>query len=128
MRRLILLLLLASAAAFAAPPPAKAPANPIGGLSFRSIGPYRGGRVTAVTGVRHQPLTYYFGATGGGVWKTTDGGVTWANVSDKAFRTGSVGALAVSESDPALVFAGMGEAPIRSNASGGDGVYRSLDG
>lgn len=127
MRRLFLPLLLLAATALPAAPAAK-PADPISGLAFRSIGPARGGRVTAVAGVRHQPLTYYFGATGGGVWKTTDGGVTWANVSDKAFRTGSVGALAVAESDPAIVFAGMGEAPIRSNASGGDGVYRSLDG
>ncbi|HJW32899.1 MAG TPA: hypothetical protein VJ505_05975 [Holophagaceae bacterium] len=98
------------------------------GLAFRSIGPFRGGRVTAVTGVRHQPATYYFGATGGGVWKTTDAGATWTNLSDKDFKTGSVGALAVSESDPNVVYAGMGEAPIRGNASHGDGVYRSTDG
>lgn len=97
-------------------------------LAYRSIGPFRGGRVTAVTGVSRQPLTFYQGATGGGVWKTTDAGNTWANVSDKDFRTGSFGALGVAPSNPAIVWAGMGEAPIRTNASHGDGVYRSLDG
>src|SRR5439155_22584307 len=70
------------------------------GMEFRCIGPYRGGRSTAVSGVRHDPLTFYFGGTGGGVWKTTDGGSNWENVSDKDFKTGSVGAMAVSESDP----------------------------
>src|SRR5262249_56522487 len=64
-------------------------------MEFRAIGPYRGGRVTAVTGVRGRPLTYYFGATGGGVWKTTDGGSNWRGGSDKDFKTGSVGAGAV---------------------------------
>ncbi|MBI3132619.1 MAG: glycosyl hydrolase [Acidobacteria bacterium] len=97
------------------------------GLTFRNIGPFRGGRVTAVTGVRRQPATFYFGATGGGVWKTTDAGATWVNVSDKDFKTGSVGAIGVAESDPNVVYAGMGEAPIRGNASHGDGVYRSTD-
>ena len=98
------------------------------GLEFRNIGPFRGGRVTAVTGVRHDPLTFYFGATGGGVWKTTDGGSNWEAVSDKDFKTGSVGAIAVSESDPNVVYVGMGEAPIRGNVSHGDGVYKSTDG
>ena len=97
------------------------------GMQFRSIGPFRGGRVTAVTGVRGQPLTAYFGSTGGGVWKTTDGGSNWENVSDKYFKTGSVGAVAVSESDPNVVYAGMGESPVRGNVSFGDGVYRSTD-
>ena len=73
------------------------------GLNFRNIGPFRGGRVTAVTGVPGQPLTFYFGGTGGGVWKTTDGGASWDPVSDKFFKTGSVGALAVSPSDPNVV-------------------------
>ncbi len=100
----------------------------MGGLAFRNIGPFRGGRSVAVTGVKGQPSTFYFGATGGGVWKTTDAGLTWANVSDHFFKTGSVGALAVSESEPSIVYAGMGEAPIRTNASHGDGIYRSLDG
>jgi len=98
-----------------------------GGLEFRCIGPYRAGRVTAVTGVRGEPTTFWFGATGGGVWKTTDGGSNWENMSDKFFKTGSVGAIAVSESDHNVVVAGMGESPIRGNLSSGDGVYRSTD-
>jgi photosystem II stability/assembly factor-like uncharacterized protein len=97
------------------------------GLEFRTIGPFRGGRVTAVTGVRHEPQTFYFGATGGGVWKTTDGGSNWEVVSDKDFKTGSIGAIAVAESDPNVVYVGTGEAPIRGNVSHGDGVYKSTD-
>ena len=98
------------------------------GMQFRCIGPYRGGRSTAVTGVRRDPLAFYFGGTGGGVWKTSDGGSNWENVSDKDFKTGSVGAIAVSESDPNVVYVGMGEAPIRGNVSDGDGVWKSTDG
>jgi photosystem II stability/assembly factor-like uncharacterized protein len=97
------------------------------GLEFRTIGPYRGGRVTAVSGVRHEPQTFYFGATGGGVWKTTDGGSNWEVVSDKDFKTGSIGAIAVAESDPNVVYVGTGEEPIRGNVSHGDGVYKSTD-
>jgi len=97
------------------------------GLEFRCIGPYRGGRSTAVTGVRGQPLTFYFGGTGGGVWKTTDGGSNWEPMSDKDFKTGSVGSIAVSESDPNVVYVGMGESPIRGNVSNGDGVWKSTD-
>ncbi|HEY1435401.1 MAG TPA: glycosyl hydrolase [Thermoanaerobaculia bacterium] len=97
------------------------------GLEFRMIGPFRGGRVTAVSGVRHDPRTFYFGATGGGVWKTTDGGSNWEVVSDKDFKTGSIGAIAVSESDPNVVYVGTGEEPVRGNASHGDGVYKSTD-
>ncbi len=97
------------------------------GMQFRCIGPYRGGRVAAVAGVRHGPLTYYFGATGGGVWKTTDAGASWQPVSDGYFKAGSVGAIAVSESDPNVVYVGMGESPIRGNLSSGDGVWKSTD-
>jgi photosystem II stability/assembly factor-like uncharacterized protein len=96
-------------------------------MEWRSIGPYRGGRVTAVAGIPSQPETYYFGATGGGVWKSEDGGLDWACVSDGFFRTGSVGAIAVSEWDPNVIYVGMGEAPIRGNVSHGDGVYKSTD-
>lgn len=99
----------------------------LAGLEFRCIGPFRGGRVAAVAGVRHDPLTYYFGGTGGGVWKTTDAGSSWQSVSDKFFTTGSVGAIAVSESDPNVVYVGMGESPIRGNLSSGDGVWKSTD-
>ena len=98
-------------------------------LQYRSIGPYRGGRSTAVTGVASQPFVFYYGATGGGVWKSTDGGINWESVSDgSVFGTGSVGALAVSDSDPNVVYVGMGESPIRGNVSHGDGVYKSTDG
>ncbi|MBZ5590366.1 MAG: glycosyl hydrolase [Acidobacteriia bacterium] len=96
-------------------------------MTLRCIGPYRGGRVTAVAGVGHDPLTYYFGGTGGGVWKTTDAGANWEPVSDKELTTGSVGAIAVSESDPNVVYVGMGESPIRGNLSHGDGVWKSTD-
>jgi photosystem II stability/assembly factor-like uncharacterized protein len=98
------------------------------GMEFRNVGPFRGGRVTAVSGVRGQPLVYYFGGTGGGVWKTVDGGSNWEPVSDKFFKTGSVGAIGVAESDPNVVYVGMGESAIRGNVSNGDGIYKSTDG
>src|SRR6516165_1107055 len=95
---------------------------------FRMVGPLRGGRVVAVAGVPSQPNTYYFGSVGGGVWKTADAGNTWANVSDGFFKTSSVGAVAVADSDPNVIYVGMGEACVRGNASNGDGVYKSVDG
>src|SRR5215216_915998 len=89
------------------PQPSPAP-DPLKALQYRSIGPYRGGRSAAVAGVPSQPFVYYFGATGGGVWKTTDGGINWESVSDgSVFGTGSVGAIAVSDSDPNVVYVGM---------------------
>lgn len=97
-------------------------------LEYRNIGPFRGGRSVAVAGHNDQPYTYFMGGTGGGVFKTTDGGRTWINVSDGYFKTGSVGALAVAPSDYNVVYAGMGETCIRGNMSAGDGVYRSTDG
>jgi photosystem II stability/assembly factor-like uncharacterized protein len=97
------------------------------GLSWRSIGPFRGGRVTAVAGVPGQPLVYYMGATGGGVWKTTNAGIDWAPITDGQAKTGSVGAIAVAPSDPNVLYVGMGESCIRGNVSHGDGVYRSTD-
>ena len=97
------------------------------GLQWRSIGPYRGGRVTAVAGVTSQQNVFYFGATGGGVWKTNDGGGNWEPISDEYFKTGSVGAIGISESDPNVVYVGMGESPIRGNVSHGDGMYKSTD-
>lgn len=98
-------------------------------LEWRNVGPFRGGRATAVAGVTSDPLTYFMGATGGGVWKTTDAGESWKNVSDGFFKTGSVGSIAVSESDPNVIYVGMGEAPVRGvMTSHGDGVYKSTDG
>ena len=78
------------------------------GMSWRNIGPFRGGRSLTVSGVIGDPLTYYFGSVGGGIWKTNDGGLEWSNVSDGYFQMGSVGAVVVSESDPNVVYAGMG--------------------
>ncbi len=105
-----------------------AASNPLAGLRWRNIGPFRGGRSVAVSGVVSQPNVYYFGSVGGGVYKTTDGGVNWNPVSDgQGFGTGTVGAIAVSESDPNIVYVGMGEACIRGNFSHGDGVYKSVD-
>jgi photosystem II stability/assembly factor-like uncharacterized protein len=95
-------------------------------LSWREVGPYRGGRADAVAGIPDQPETYYFGSTGGGVWKTTDGGQTWRSVSD-GFFGGSIGAVAVAPSDPAVVYVGAGEETIRGNVSFGDGMWKSTD-
>ncbi len=100
----------------------------LGSLQWRLIGPHRGGRVVAVAGDVSDPAIFYFGACAGGVWKTTDGGTTWRNVSDGYFNTAAVGAIAVSPSDPNVVYAGTGEACIRNNVSHGDGVYKSTDG
>jgi photosystem II stability/assembly factor-like uncharacterized protein len=98
-------------------------------MEWRNIGPFRGGRAVVVAGIPAQPHTYYFGSGGGGVWKTEDAGITWKNVSDGQFKTASVGALAVAESDPNVVYAGMGEHAVRGvMTSHGDGVYKSQDG
>jgi photosystem II stability/assembly factor-like uncharacterized protein len=113
-----------------APSPATADIDPalFGGLKWRSIGPARGGRSQAVAGTVSRPLEYYFGATGGGLWKTTDGGVTWRPVSDRSFKTSSVGAIAIAESNPDIVYVGMGETQLRGNVIQGDGVYKTTDG
>lgn len=96
-------------------------------LEFRNIGPFRGGRSVAVAGHDAQPYTYYTGYTGGGVYKTTDGGNSWENITDGFFKTGSVGAIDVADSDPNVIYVGMGETDIRGNMSAGDGMYRSTD-
>ena len=97
-------------------------------LKWRSIGPFRGGRSVTATGVVGNTNTYYMGTTGGGLWKTDDNGITWNNVSDGFFKTGSVGAVSVAESDPNIVYAGMGEHAVRGvMTSAGDGVYKSTD-
>ncbi|MFM8913929.1 MAG: WD40/YVTN/BNR-like repeat-containing protein, partial [Flammeovirgaceae bacterium] len=95
-------------------------------VKYRNIGPFRGGRSVCATGVVSDPLTYYMGTTGGGLWKTEDAGVSWRNISDGFFKTGSVGAVAVSESEPNVVYVGMGEhAPRGVMTTYGDGVYKS---
>ena len=104
------------------------PSSLFDALSFRCIGPPRGGRVVAVAGDPSERATFYFGGAAGGVWKTTDAGVTWRNVSDGFFKTSAVGALDVSLTDPNIILAGMGESTIRLDVSHGDGVYKSADG
>jgi photosystem II stability/assembly factor-like uncharacterized protein len=103
-------------------------AGPFGPLRWRSIGPPRGGRSIAATGVATRPNEYYMGATGGGLWKTTDGGVTWRAVTDGQIHSSSVGAVAVAPSNPDVVYIGTGEADIRGNIIQGDGAYKSTDG
>jgi photosystem II stability/assembly factor-like uncharacterized protein len=97
-------------------------------LKWRSIGPFRGGRSVASVGVVGDPKTYYMGTTGGGLWKTEDMGLSWRNISDGYFKTGSVGAIAVADSDPNVVYVGMGEHAVRGVMTHhGDGVYKSTD-
>ena len=95
-------------------------------IKWRNIGPFRGGRSAAVTGVSGKSNLFYMGSTGGGIWKTTDAGNTWANISD-GFFGGSVGAIAVSEWDNNVLYAGMGEKTVRGNVSSGDGIWKSVD-
>jgi photosystem II stability/assembly factor-like uncharacterized protein len=121
---------LAPAAAAAPTEPARPgafDARRFGGMRWRNVGPFRGGRVCAVTGVRGRPATFYFGSTGGGVWKTDDAGTTWEPISDRDLSTGSIGAIAVAPSDANVVYAGTGESQMRGNVAAGDGVYRSTD-
>ncbi len=117
-----------------APAPATSPAGApdvspvLSGLKWRSLGPARGGRSIAVAGHPDRPLEYYFGATGGGLWKTSNGGTTWTPIADKYLKTSSVGAVAVAPSNGDVVYAGMGEVQLRGNVIQGDGVYRTTDG
>ncbi len=109
--------------------PALAQVDPalFSGLRYRMIGPERGGRVTAVTGVPSQPHTFYMGSTGGGVWKTTDAGASWTNLSDGRIPLGSIGAVEAAPSDPNVIYVGTGSSKIRSNVSIGRGMYKSSD-
>ena len=131
-RALAALVLLASGSAVRGQQPAPSNAGPVtpelfAGLSYRTVGPSRGGRVTAVAGHRDQVSTFYMGATGGGVWKTVDYGATWRNISDGYFATGSIGAIRVAESDPDIIYVATGSDGLRSNVIIGKGVYKSVD-
>lgn len=108
--------------------PTESDSQILSALDWRLIGPHRGGRVVAVAGDPVNPAVFYFGACAGGVWKTDDAGTSWRNISDGYFTTAAVGALAVSNSDANVIYAGTGETCIRGNVSHGDGVYRSVDG
>src|SRR6056297_2448220 len=97
-------------------------------LTYRNIGPFRGGRSTTVTGIPGDIYTYYMGTTGGGVWKTTDGGMTWHVISDGYFNTTGIGDVTVAPSDNNIIYVGTGEGPVRGvKTSHGDGVYKSTD-
>src|SRR6266851_1896238 len=123
---LLLLLLGTSAPAQDSSTFSNIPADSYQALRWRCIGPHRGGRALAVSGVRGQPETYYFGAVGGGVWKTTDAGEVWQPIFDDQ-PISSIGALAVAPSDPNTIYVGSGEADMRSDISFGDGLYKSTD-
>jgi hypothetical protein len=97
-----------------------------GGIEWRNVGPFRGGRSATVTGVRGKPNLYYFGSTGGGVWKTLDGGQSWKNISD-GFFGGSIGAVEVAPSDNNVIYVGGGEQTVRGNVSSGYGMWRTTD-
>jgi len=100
----------------------------IDGLEYRLVGPWRGGRVTAVTGVADNPLLYYMGAAGGGVWRTENAGISWENISDGQIPVGTIGAIAVAPSDPNVIYVGTGEAPIRGvTTAQGEGLWKSTD-
>ncbi len=133
--RTVAWLLLLAIATFAQPKPAAPAPSPdksseeavFKGMRYRLIGPFRGGRSLTASGIAGDPNTYYLGSTGGGVWKTTDGALTWQPMFDGP-AVGAVGALAISPSDPNILYVGTGEACIRGNISHGDGVYKTLDG
>src|SRR5580700_9591534 len=125
MRNFRLTLSIAAVAALAAA--ATYDASFFSGLTWRSIGPLRGGRSITCAGSSSRPNEYYFGATGGGLWKTTDGGTTWRAVTDGQIHSSSVGAVAVAESNPDVVYIGMGETELRGNIMQGDGIYKSTD-
>src|SRR5678815_975610 len=105
----------------------QASAGPFGALRWRSLGPPRGGRSIAAEGSVARPNEYYFGATGGGLWKTTDGGTTWRPVTDGQIPQSSVGAVAVAPSNPDIVYIGTGESDIRGNIIQGGGAFKSVD-
>ena len=118
--------MMVAALLFAAPLVAQLPESSLKAMKWREVGPYRGGRSAAVCGIPQDRDTYYFGACGGGVWKTQDGGRSWKNVSDGAFGA-SIGAVAVSQWDPNVIYVGGGEKTLRGNVAHGDGMWKSTD-
>ena len=126
MRRTLVSLVIAAAALTAEA--VVVPDELLNSMTFRLVGPHRGGRVTAVTGVPNDPMTYYMGSTGGGVWKTEDAGTYWFPVGDGQFRYASVGAIALYEKDPNIMYVGLGEPQMRQSVSWGDGMYKTVDG
>ncbi len=126
--RLVLVLVLSFTAALPVAAGAQYDTTLYSGLRWQSLGPDRGGRSIAVAGSDVRPLEYYFGATGGGLWKTTDAGQTWTPVTDGGITSSSIGAVQVCEADPDVVYVGGGETQLRGNIQQGDGVYRTNDG
>src|SRR6185437_4060025 len=121
---LLALLPLALAATAKAPVP---PDSLTSALHWRSVGPFTGGRATAVAGVATKPNVYYMGTAGGGVWESDDYGASWRSISDKDFKTGSIGALAVAPSDPNVIYVGTGDSAPRNTVLTGEGMYKSTD-
>ncbi|MHB1225433.1 MAG: WD40/YVTN/BNR-like repeat-containing protein [Gemmatimonadaceae bacterium] len=117
----------AAGTASAAPATVRHDTSSYADLRYRHVGPFRGGRVTTVAGVASQPHTFYFGSTGGGIWKTTDAGATWNNISDGFLAATSMGAIRVAPSDPNIIYAATGSDGLRSNVSTGLGIYKSTD-
>lgn len=134
MIRILALPLAVLSAALALAPSAAAQSEPavspalFDGMSYRMVGPFRGGRATAVAGIADQPHVFFMGTTGGGVWKTDDAGGHWTNVTDGFLDVGNIGAIDVANSDPAVIYVGTGSASIRGNSSIGKGVWKSVDG
>lgn len=126
-RHVFQLALLVAAVSFSSSFAQTPDASLLQGLQWRLVGPFRGGRVEAVAGVKGNPRVYYFGAVGGGVWKTTDGGVTWKPLFDQQ-STQAIGAIAVAPSDPNTIYVGTGEPSLRNDITFGNGMYKSIDG
>jgi photosystem II stability/assembly factor-like uncharacterized protein len=125
-RFVLLLIVVALAAPVRSQPLSEA--SPFNNVTWRNVGPFQGGRATTGVGVPGDKQRYYMGSTGGGVWESANGGRTWNNISDKYFRTGSIGDIAIFAADPKVIYVGTGEAPVRGQMSSyGDGVYKSTD-